>query len=182
MVISSNSVTRSRVSLMSNQCNKEEVLVLLLGRRIWCHMISSSTSRCYQTVAGHVYSVRCKLWVTMLVFYKNWQGIGESPVKNEFHRESSADWWNRHSWRRIRRYPVSFCKTLTFAYPQNPKTVVAMDINLGYDRWKHQYLWHENVDVMTSQCLQNIHKGICEYPANFTAHWLIKLCVTNRVH
>ena len=25
----------------------------------------------------------------MLVFYKNWQGIGESPVRNEFHREAS---------------------------------------------------------------------------------------------
>ena len=24
----------------------------------------------------------------MLVFYKNWQGIGESPVRNEFHREA----------------------------------------------------------------------------------------------
>ena len=26
----------------------------------------------------------------MLVFYKNWKGIGESPVRNEFHREASA--------------------------------------------------------------------------------------------
>ena len=29
-----------------------------------------------------------ELGVTMLVFYKNWQGIGESPVRNEFHREA----------------------------------------------------------------------------------------------
>ena len=27
----------------------------------------------------------------MLVFYKNWQGIGESHVRNEFHREASVD-------------------------------------------------------------------------------------------
>ena len=26
----------------------------------------------------------------MLVFYKNWQGIGESPVRNVFHGEASA--------------------------------------------------------------------------------------------
>ena len=31
------------------------------------------------------------LGVTMLVCYKNWQGIGESPVRNEFHREASAN-------------------------------------------------------------------------------------------
>ena len=54
-----------------------------------------------------------ELGVTMLVFYKNWQGIGESPVRNEFHREASAERWNGHSWQGIRRYPVSFCKTLT---------------------------------------------------------------------
>ena len=29
----------------------------------------------------------------MLVFYKNWQGIGESPVRNEFHREAPAERW-----------------------------------------------------------------------------------------
>ena len=38
------------------------------------------------------------LGVTMLVFYKNWQGIGESPVRNEFHREASPERWNGHSW------------------------------------------------------------------------------------
>ena len=53
------------------------------------------------------------LGVTMLVFYENWQGICESPVRNEFHREASAEQWNGHSWQGIRRYPVSFCKTLT---------------------------------------------------------------------
>ena len=30
--------------------------------------------------------IKLHLGVTMLVFYKNWQGIGESPVRNEFHR------------------------------------------------------------------------------------------------
>ena len=29
-----------------------------------------------------------KLGVTMLVFKKNWQGIGVSPVRNEFHSEA----------------------------------------------------------------------------------------------
>ena len=48
-----------------------------------------------------------------LVFYKNWQGIGESPVRNEFHREATAERWNGHSSQRIRRYTVRFCKTLT---------------------------------------------------------------------
>ena len=28
----------------------------------------------------------------------------------------------------------------------------------------------ENIDVMTSQCLQKTRKGICEYPVSFTAH------------
>ena len=65
---------------------------------------------------------------------------------------------------------------------KNPKTVVAMDMYLGFERSKHQYLWRENVDVMTSQCPQKTRKGICEYPASFTAHWPIKLCVTNRMH
>ena len=27
----------------------------------------------------------------MLVFYKNWQGIGESPVRNDFHCEALAE-------------------------------------------------------------------------------------------
>ena len=53
------------------------------------------------------------LGVTMLMFYKNWQGIGEISVKNEFHREATAEGWNGHSLQGIRRYPVSFCKTLT---------------------------------------------------------------------
>ena len=51
--------------------------------------------------------------VIMLVFYKNWKGIDESPVRNEFHREAFASWWNGHSLQWIGRYPVSFCKTLT---------------------------------------------------------------------
>ena len=38
-----------------------------------------------------------------------------------------------------------------------------MDVYLGYERWKHPYLWRENVEVMTSQCLQKICKGIGEY-------------------
>ena len=38
--------------------------------------------------------VAMDLGVTMLVFYKNWQGIGESPVRNEFHRKASAERWN----------------------------------------------------------------------------------------
>ena len=32
----------------------------------------------------------------MLVFYKNWQGIGESPVRNEFYREASASVFVKH--------------------------------------------------------------------------------------
>ena len=52
------------------------------------------------------------LGVTVLEFYKNWQGIGESLVRNEFHREALAV-RNGHSWQEIIRYPVSFCKTLT---------------------------------------------------------------------
>ena len=59
------------------------------------------------------YIITLYLGVTMLVFYKNWQGICESSVKNVFHREASAERWNGHSWQGIRRYPVSFCKTLT---------------------------------------------------------------------
>ena len=49
---------------------------------------------------------------------------------------------------------------------KNPKLVV-MDAYLGSERWKHPYLWRENVDVMTSQCPQKTRKGICEYPASF---------------
>ena len=71
----------------------------------------------------------------MFVFYKNWQGIGESPVRNEFHREAR---WNRPGRPTCRK---------------NTKTVVAMDVYLDYECWKHQYLWCENVDVMMSQCL-----------------------------
>ena len=54
-----------------------------------------------------------ELGVTMFVFYKNGQGIGESPFRNEFHHEASAERWNGYSWQGIRRYPVSFCKTVT---------------------------------------------------------------------
>ena len=67
----------------------------------------------YTRLFGFILLQHLYLGVTMLVFYKNWQGIGESPVRNEFHREASAERWNGHSWQGIRRYPVSFCKTLT---------------------------------------------------------------------
>ena len=50
----------------------------------------------------------------MLVFNKNWQGIGESTVSNEFQRKALAEQWNGHSWQGIHRYPVSFCETLTY--------------------------------------------------------------------
>ena len=53
---------------------------------------------------------------------------------------------------------------------KTPKYVVALDVYLGYECWKHQYLWRENVDVMTSQCPQKTGKGICEYSDSFTAH------------
>ena len=38
----------------------------------------------------------------------------------------------------------------------------------------------KNVDVMMSQYPQKTFKGIYEYPASFTAHWPIKLCVTKQ--
>ena len=53
-----------------------------------------------------------ELGETMLVFYKNWQGIGKSPVRNEFHCEALAEQWNGYSWQGIRRYPVSFLALL----------------------------------------------------------------------
>ena len=53
-----------------------------------------------------------------------------------------------------------------------------MDVDLGYT----SIYGAKNVEIMTSQCPQKTRKGICEYPASFTAHWPIKLCVTNRVH
>ena len=67
---------------------------------------------CVDLFHTYMYIVYLHLGVTMLVFYKNWQGIGESPVRNEFQREAIAERWNGHSWQGIRRYPVSVCKTL----------------------------------------------------------------------
>ena len=53
---------------------------------------------------------------------------------------------------------------MTPCLSQKPvKTGVAMDMYLGYECWKHQYLWRENVDVMMSQCPQKTRKSICEY-------------------
>ena len=54
--------------------------------------------------------------VTMFVFYKNWQGISESPVthvRNSFHRPSLSERWNSHVCQRIYPYSVRFVKRLS---------------------------------------------------------------------
>ena len=55
-----------------------------------------------------LYSTFRNLRVTKLVFNKNWQGISQSPVGYEFHREATVERWNGHSWQGIRWFPVSF--------------------------------------------------------------------------
>ena len=55
----------------------------------------------------HIYSIFRDLGVTILVFNKNWQGISQSPVRNEFH-EATVERWNRHSWPGVSPIPCQF--------------------------------------------------------------------------
>ena len=55
----------------------------------------------------HIYSIFRDLGVTILVFNKNWQGISQSPVRNEFH-EATVERWNGHSWPGVSPIPCQF--------------------------------------------------------------------------
>ena len=83
---------------------------------IYDAMQSSRRSKKYFTAKTYIFLSTSNLRPNRRersVSTKNWQGIGEYPVRNVRFTDRVSPRGETHSLQGIRRYPVNFCKTIT---------------------------------------------------------------------
>ena len=110
---------------------------------------------------GRHYICNVHLGVNMLVFNKKWQGIGESPVRNEFNREAVAD--------TLSVLPFSNAHDALLAAKTRKLVLLLTCILVINVENTSIYGAKKNVDVicMTSQCPQENTLGYLWIPCEF---------------